>query len=117
MTWLVAATTAWLFVIGLVGITLSRNVIQIVGCIAVAKSATAVLLISIGFHEDGVAPIRGEDALEKQVVDPLTQALSMIDIIVGATITALLLALAVEFHRRKGTLDPGSLFARLQRRR
>jgi multicomponent Na+:H+ antiporter subunit C len=117
MTWLVAATTTWLFVIGLVGIAISRNVIQIVGCIAVAKSATAVLLIAIGYREDGVAPIRDEEDLAERVVDPLTQALTMIDIIVGATITALLLALAVEFHRRKGTLDPGSLFSRPQRRR
>jgi multicomponent Na+:H+ antiporter subunit C len=117
MTLLVAATTAWLFLIGLVGIAISRNVIQIVGCIAVAKSATAVLLIAIGYREDGVAPIRDEEDLAERVVDPLTQALTMIDIIVGATITALLLALAVEFHRRKGTLDPGSLFSRPQRRR
>ena len=31
------------------------------------------------------------------------------DIVVGATVTALLLALALQLHKRRGTLDPEAL--------
>jgi multicomponent Na+:H+ antiporter subunit C len=31
------------------------------------------------------------------------------DIVVGATVTALLLALALQLHKRRGTLDPEKL--------
>jgi multicomponent Na+:H+ antiporter subunit C len=42
-------------------------------------------------------------------VDPVVQALVLTDIVVGATVTALLLALALQVHKRKGTLDPQRL--------
>jgi multicomponent Na+:H+ antiporter subunit C len=43
------------------------------------------------------------------VVDPLVQALALTDVVVGATVSALLLALAVQSHKRSGTLDPDQL--------
>ena len=42
-------------------------------------------------------------------VDPVVQALVLTDIVVGATVTALLLAIAVRVHRQRGTLDPDQL--------
>jgi multicomponent Na+:H+ antiporter subunit C len=36
-------------------------------------------------------------------------ALTLTDIVVGATVTALLLALTIQIHRRKGTIDPTDL--------
>ena len=39
----------------------------------------------------------------------VVQALVLTDIVVGATVTALLLALALQVHKRKGTLDPHQL--------
>ena len=42
-------------------------------------------------------------------VDPVVQALTLTDVVVGATVTALLLALAVQAHKRFGTLDPDEL--------
>jgi multicomponent Na+:H+ antiporter subunit C len=37
--------------------------------------------------------------------------LVLVDIVVQATVTALLLALAVQAHKRFGSLDPGDLCA------
>jgi multicomponent Na+:H+ antiporter subunit C len=42
-------------------------------------------------------------------VDPVVQALVLTDIVVGAAVTALLLALALQLHRKRGTLDPDLL--------
>ena len=43
------------------------------------------------------------------VVDPVVQALTLTDIVVEATVAALLLALAVQAHKRFGTVDPDRL--------
>jgi multicomponent Na+:H+ antiporter subunit C len=37
------------------------------------------------------------------------QALTLTDVVVGTTVTALLLALSVQAHKRYGTLDPRKL--------
>jgi multicomponent Na+:H+ antiporter subunit C len=42
-------------------------------------------------------------------VDPVVQALCLTDLVVGAIVTALLLALAIQSHKRSGTLDPDRL--------
>jgi multicomponent Na+:H+ antiporter subunit C len=42
-------------------------------------------------------------------VDPVVQALVLTDIVVEVTVTALLLALAIQAHKRFGTLDPDEL--------
>jgi multicomponent Na+:H+ antiporter subunit C len=39
----------------------------------------------------------------------VVQALSLTDVVVGATVSALLLAIAVQVHKRTGTLDPDDL--------
>ncbi|HVL54953.1 MAG TPA: NADH-quinone oxidoreductase subunit K [Burkholderiaceae bacterium] len=109
MNLLVHAVVVWLFLIGVYGIVTSRNMIHMAGCIAVAKSATAVLLLAIGFRDDAAAPIRQATELARglrDVVDPVVQALMLVDVVVSAAITALLLALAVQYHRRAGSMEP-----------
>jgi multicomponent Na+:H+ antiporter subunit C len=44
-------------------------------------------------------------------VDPVVQALTLTDVVVEAVVAALLLTLAVQAHRRFGTLDPDELGA------
>jgi multicomponent Na+:H+ antiporter subunit C len=44
-----------------------------------------------------------------RAVDPIVQALTLTDVVIGVTVSALLLALAVQVHKRSGTLDPNSL--------
>ena len=50
-----------------------------------------------------------------RAVDPVVQALTLTDVVVGVTVTALLLALAVQAHKRYGTLDPERLKPRSRR--
>ncbi len=106
LPWLVAA---WLFGVGLYGIVTSRNYVHLIGCLSVCQSATYVLLLSIGYKWNAGAPIFYDHPPGTPAVDPVVQALVLTDIVVGATISALLLALTLQMHKRKGTVDPYEL--------
>lgn len=105
LPWLVAA---FLFAVGIAGIVTSRHYIHLVGCLSVVQSSTYVLLLAAGFAHGRPAPIF-YDRPVGPAVDPVLQALVLTDIVVGATVTALLLALALQVHKRTGTLDPQEL--------
>ena len=103
LPWLVAA---WLFAIGIYGIVTSRNYVHLIGCLAVCQSSTYVLLLAIGYKWNAGAPIFYDHPPGTPAVDPIVQALVLTDIVVGATISALLLALILQMHKRTGTIDP-----------
>jgi multicomponent Na+:H+ antiporter subunit C len=98
--------TVWLFAVGLYGIVTSRNLIHMVTCLSVVQSSTYVLLLTIGFRKGATAPIFLDVPVGTPAVDPVVKALALTDVVVGATVSALLLALAVQAHKRHGTLDP-----------
>jgi multicomponent Na+:H+ antiporter subunit C len=101
---------AWLLLVGCFGIVRSRNLIQAVASLSVSQSGTYVLLLSVGFQWKAVAPVFGNTLPPTTpVVDPVVQAMTLTDIVVGATVTALLLALAVQINKRHGTVDPDEL--------
>jgi multicomponent Na+:H+ antiporter subunit C len=109
MAFLPYAVAAWLLLIGLYGLVTSRNLIHLVICLSVVQSATYVLLLAIGYKTHGIAPIFADRPLGTVAVDPVVQALSLVDVVVEATVSALLLALAVQAHKRFGTIDPEEL--------
>lgn len=106
MNFLPYAVAGWLFLMGLYGIVTSRNLIHLTVCLSVVQSSTYVLLLSIGFRTDAGPPIFANVPVGTPAVDPIVQALTLTDIVVSATVSALLLALAAQIHRRLGTLDP-----------
>lgn len=106
LPWLVAA---WLFAIGIYGIVTSRNFIHLIGCLSVCQSSTYVLLLSIGYRWDAAAPVFYDRPVGTPAVDPVVQALVLTDIVVGATVTALLLAMVIQVDRKYGMLDPQRL--------
>jgi multicomponent Na+:H+ antiporter subunit C len=109
MSFLPYAVFAWLFLIGLYGIVNGENLIGIVICLGVLQSSTYVLLLAIGFRAHASAPIFADIPPGSRAVDPVVQALTLTDVVVEATVVALLLALAVQAHKRFGTLDPARL--------
>jgi multicomponent Na+:H+ antiporter subunit C len=100
---------AWLFAIGLFGVITSRHFVHLIGCLSVVQSATYVLLLSVGYRTGAGAPIFADHPVGSPAVDPVVQALVLTDIVIGATVSALLLALVLQVHKRKGTLDPHRL--------
>lgn len=100
---------AWLVVVGLYGIVTSRNLIHLIVSLSVVQSSTYVLLLSVGYRKHATAPVFKDVPVGTKAVDPVVQALTLTDIVIGVTVTALLLSLAVQVHRRTGSVDPAEL--------
>lgn len=103
----------YLILIGCYGIIRSHHLVHAVVCLSVAQAGTYVLLIAVGYQAGGAsAPVFGSTTgPDKHVVDPVVQAMALTDIVVSATVTALLLSLAIQINKRQGTVDPDELAA------
>ncbi len=106
MTYVGFAVAAWLFLIGLYGIVTSRHLVHLALCLAVVQASTYVLLTTIGYRPGGIAPIFSDVPVGTEAVDPVIQALMLTDIVVEATVLALLLAIAVQINKKDGNVDP-----------
>jgi multicomponent Na+:H+ antiporter subunit C len=109
VSYLPYALAGWLFLIGLYGIVTSRHLVHLVVCLSVMQSSTYVFFLAVGYRNGASAPIFKDYPLGKPAVDPVVQALTLTDIVVSVTVTALLLALVIEIWKRAGTVDPDAL--------
>lgn len=104
------AVAAWLFLVGLYGIVTSRHLVHLCLCLGVVQSSTYVLLSVIGFRPGLPAPVFTDGIPPGHpAVDPVIQALMLTDIVVEATVIALLLAITVKIHQHTGQLDPNQI--------
>jgi multicomponent Na+:H+ antiporter subunit C len=103
------AVAAWLFVVGLYGVVASSNLVRTVLCLTVVQSSTYLVLIGVGYRSGAKAPIVADVPVVNRFVDPTVQVLVLTDIVIEATVTALLLALVVQGHKRFGSVDPADL--------
>ncbi len=106
MSHLAYGIAAWIFLAGLYGAVTSRNLIHLCLCLAIIQSSTYVLLIAVGYVSHAAAPVFVEISPGTRAVDPVVQAIMLTDIVVEATVMALLLALTVQIHHKTGILDP-----------
>lgn len=109
MSLLPYAVALWVLLWGLYGIATSKNLVHLVVCLGVMQSATYLLLLGIGYKAGGVAPVFVDMFPGTAAVDPVVQALMLTDVVVEATVVALLLALAAKAHQQGGSLDPQKL--------
>lgn len=111
MSFLPFAIAAWLFVIGLWGVVNSSHLVRTVLCLTVVQSATYLVLLGIGYVHGAKAPVVADISPHAKLVDPVMQVLVLTDVVIEATVAALLLALVVQAHRRFGSVDPEKLRA------
>jgi multicomponent Na+:H+ antiporter subunit C len=100
---------AWICIVGLYGIVTSRNLIHLALCLTVTQSSTYVLLLAIGYVKGGGPPIFKGVKLGTTAVDPVVQSLVLTDLVVSVTVIALILALALDVHDKKKTVDPDEI--------
>lgn len=100
---------AWVFLWAVFGAATSRNLVHLVMCVALCQTSTYLVLLGVGYREGGTAPVLVDAPPGVVLVDPVVQALCLTDIVVEATVLALMLALVVQAHRRRGSLDPAQL--------
>jgi multicomponent Na+:H+ antiporter subunit C len=111
VSFLAFGVAGWLFLVGVYGAIVSRNLIHLALCLTVTQSSTYVLLLAIGYRKHGGAPIFKDVPLGSVAVDPVVQALVLTDIVVSVTVLALILALALDAFDDAGTVDPDELHA------
>jgi multicomponent Na+:H+ antiporter subunit C len=106
LTALPYAAAAWILLVGCYGIATSRNFIHTVVCLSLVQSSTYLMLLMVGWSHDATAPVFADVSTRARVVDPVVQALTLTDIVVGAAVTALLLALTIQLAKRQRSIDP-----------
>jgi multicomponent Na+:H+ antiporter subunit C len=97
-----------LFLIGLYGVIVHRNLVRMLLSLGLMESATFLMLISLGYRAGGTAPIFYEPSIvpgETVVVDPIMQALTLTSIVIGVVTLAVALSLIIHLARHFGTLD------------
>lgn len=94
-----------LFLIGLYGILVKRNLIKIIISLMIMEYAVNLFFGLVGYREGGTAPIVSEGLSNQMFVDPLPQALVLTAIVIGLGTTALLVSIAVRIYEKYDTLD------------
>ena len=98
-----------LLAIGIYGMVAKKNVIKIIVGLAITEYAINMFLLLLGWRagETPEAPIlaQGPRGFLATTVDPLPQALVLTSIVVGLSVLALAVALAVRLYQKYGTFD------------
>lgn len=96
------------FGIGLYAVMVKKNIIKIVIGLSLMEYAVQYFLIATGYVTGGSAPIVVWPTIVPDstvMVDPLPQALVLTSIVIGLSVTALALSIAVTLYWHYNTLD------------
>jgi len=92
--------------IGLYVVLVKSNLIKVIIGISLIDTGVNLFLISVGYIHAGTAPIFSEAAqTPQQMVDPVPQALVLTAIVIGVSVLALALSIAIRLYGHYGTLD------------
>jgi len=94
-----------LFSVGLYCVLRKRNIIKIIIGIGIMEYAVNLFFILLGYRHEGRSPIFAEDQMIKNVVDPLPQAVVLTTIVIGLSVTLLLVSIAIRIYEKYGTFD------------
>lgn len=98
-----------LVLVGVYALVAKKNVVRIIIGICILEYAVNLLLVLVGYRTDGAPPIlaRGQSVahMAGKAVDPLPQAMVLTSIVIGLSVTALAVALAMRLYDKYGTFD------------
>lgn len=94
-----------LFSVGLYCVVRKRNLIKIIIGIGIMEYAANLFFVLLGYRTHGRAPVYAHDQVIKNMVDPLPQAVVLTAIVLGLSLTLLLVAVAIRIYDRYGTFD------------
>ena len=83
------------------------NLIKKIIGLGIFTDGIHLLLISIGYKEEGIAPIIRDINYQQlgAMVDPLPQALVLTSIVIELSITALALVIIIQIHKKYKTIN------------
>ena len=96
-----------LFGVGMYGMLVKKNIIKLIMSMMIASYAIHMFFITSGFRWHAVAPILTLQKNNQQLlmVDPLSQTLVLISIIIGAAVISLLCVVAIRLYQKFQTFD------------
>ncbi len=101
--------TSLLFLIGLFGILTQRNMVKLIISVSIVETAVNVFLVLIGYRLAGMAPIITHKVspveFTEMSVDPFPQAMVLTSIVIGLSVIALLVAIALRLNFVYRTYD------------
>ena len=102
-----------LVLIGFWGILTNRNILRIIIGFSLVDTGLHIVMVALGYVTGGTAPII-DDALARadatvRAVDPIPSALVVTAIVIGFSVTAVMLAFAIRLHGAGKTLSIDSL--------
>jgi len=96
---------ALLIGIALAPILLKKNMIKMVMGLAMLEGAVNLFLVTLGYRENGIAPIFTNAPEGADMVLPTVQALTLTNIVIGVATTALMLVLVMVIYKKYGTVN------------
>lgn len=93
--------------LGIYCMVAKKNLIKICIGMGLVDYGANLLIVSVGFHDGGTAPIFNIAELNREsfFVDPIPQALTLTSIVIGACMTAMTLSLIMMLKKQYGTLQ------------
>lgn len=97
-----------LVLIGMWGLLSHRNILRMIISFGLVDTGVHIVLVATGYITGATAPILDE-AMQQgsaplQMVDPIPSALVVTAIVIGFSVTAVMLAYAIRLYKAKGTL-------------
>ena len=105
MSNLLFALCALIIGVGVLGVLLRRNILKIVIALSVIDTGVNMFIITRGYVDGCTAPIVETGKTFACFVDPIPQALTLTSIVIGASVTALALGLAIGLYKHDKTLE------------
>lgn len=110
----VLMTTGFLLVlIGMWGILRHGNILRIIIGFGLIDTGLHIVMVATGYITGGTAPIidtaLGIEQATRRAVDPVPSALVVTAIVIGFSVTAIMLAFAIRIHDAKKTLSIDAL--------
>ena len=94
-----------LFLVGVYCILVKRNIIKIIIGLSISEYAVNLMLVLVGYKTEGRSPIYSSTQDVLNMVDPLPQALVLTAIVIGLSVMALLVGMAIRIYEKYGTFD------------
>ena len=99
------AVAMTLFCIGFYTVIIRSNLIKKIIGLMIMQVSVFFFLVSVGYLDEGVAPIVIPGVAPSPMVNPLPQAMILTAIVIAVSTTALFLSLALKFYKHHGTVD------------
>jgi multicomponent Na+:H+ antiporter subunit C len=97
---------AALIIIGLYAVIFRKNLIKMLIGITIIESGVNLFLITLGYREDGIAPIFTSVSDPNSIMTyPVPQALTLTSIVIGVAVLALMLSFIVHMYRHTKSVD------------